>query len=644
MSNVTAKEEVGEEKGFDRLERVSKKRKEWATLPVLEKVTILEEIQKIITIDLKYKDWKNHGKGTASMMGFDVDTIDGDCEAEQQTLAAILIVKSYINAMVLAYKIRAGLTSPPKELTKGNFKTRKAANGQIVVKTFPTLPGESTGLLAPFKGEVWLDSSKIQDESQVEAFDFENAWNDEAAANNEEGSLMFILGAGNQAFLTCIDILQGMFIRNYVVYMKQHPIRTYANTFISRIYAPLISRGYLEIEAHSTIERSSALVYHPDVDALHMTGGKATHDLLVWGADPKERERNLKAKIPILNATVTSELGAVSPWVIVPGKYKKNELRSQAAKIANYIHNNASCNCNAPKCIIVADDWDQKDEFLKMIEDELIGHPAPVAYYPNIKKRWENFANRYPDSKRLETNTGLGIKERHLSAGGMNEKPLLLPCLQIVTKVDLETDSGREAASKEYAFTNEPFAPVYTIATLQGTSQNDILKFGQTASTFCNEYLFGSLSGSITTPESIYNDDSVQSLLAELKYGSICVNNWAGLNYAAMANGMWGAFPGETTDAVESGIGKIGNIIGIPHIEKYVMISPIDPPGGIGKLKDDLKKEQRICEAINRWSLDGSVGNLIKLLSVIVGINLVGVGVACTSFVAAGLAYYMKRK
>ncbi|MGK3747211.1 MAG: hypothetical protein ACI90V_014075, partial [Bacillariaceae sp.] len=169
-------------------------------------------------------------------------------------------------------------------------------------------------------------------------------------------------------------------------------------------------------------------------------------------------------------------------------------------------------------------------------------------------------------------------------------------------------------------------------------------KFGQTASTFCNEYLFGSLSGSITTPESIYNDDSVQSLLAELKYGSICVNNWAGLNYAAMANGMWGAFPGETTDAVESGIGKIGNIIGIPHIEKYVMISPIDPPGGIGKLKDDLKKEQRICEAINRWSLDGSVGNLIKLLSVIVGINLVGVGVACTSFVAAGLAYYMKRK
>ena len=635
---ATAKEE-----GFDRLKRVSTKRKEWATLPVLEKLAILEEIQKIMTIDMKYEDWRNHDKGTAKMMGFDTDTIEGNCEVEQQMLATILVVKTIVNAMVLAYRIRAGVASPPKELTKGNFKTRKAPNGQIVVKTFPTLPGESTGLFAAFKGEVWLDSSKIQDESQVEAFDFENAWKD-GAADNEKGSLMFILGAGNQSFLTILDILQGMFVGNYVVYMKQHPIRTYANTFISRLYAPLISRGYLGIEAHTTIERSSALVYHPDVDALHMTGGKATHDLLVWGADPIERERNLKAKTPILKATVTSELGAVSPWIVVPSKYKKTELKSQAAKIANYIHNNASCNCNTPKIIIVADEWDQKDDFLKIIEDELIGHPAPVAYYPNIKKRWENFANRYPDCKRLETNTGLGIKERNLSAGGMNEKPLLLPYLQIVTKVDLKTDSGREAASKEYAFTNEPFAPVYTITTLQGTGQKDILKFGQIASTFCNEYLFGSLSGSISCPESILNDDSVQSLLAELKYGSICVNNSAAHNYVAMANGMWGAFPGETIDAVESGIGKLGNIIAIPHMEKFVMVSPIDPPGGFGELKDDLEKWQRICEAINRWMLNGSVGNLIKLLSVIIGINFIGVGVACTSFAAAGLAYFMKRK
>jgi len=637
---ATATKEVEEEIGFDRLERVSEKRSEWATLPVKEKLALLEEIRHIFTKDLKYEDWKNNGKETALMMGFDVDTIEGNCEAEQQALSSIVILKNYIDGVILAYKIRAGISSPPKLLTKGNFKTRKAKNGQIVVQTFPTLPGDSTSLLSQFKGEVWMNSSKIQNESQVEAFDFKNAW-DEAAG--DDGGLMVVLGAGNQVFLTHIDILHGLFTRNHVVYMKQHPIRAYANDFLSRLFAPLISKGYLSIESHTTIERSSALVYHPDVDAIHLTGGKATHDALVWGTDPKERECNLKAKEPKLNAVVTSELGAVSPWVVVPGNYKKNGLKSQAAIIAKYIHSNASCNCNSPKCVIVAEDWDQKNEFLKIIEDELVDHPAPVAYYPNIEKRWENFANRYPESKRLESNTDMGVKERNLSAGGIKVMPLLLPYLQIEIKVDLDTDTGREAASKEYVFGNEPFAPMYTIVTLQGTSQNDIPKFVQTSSTFCNEYLFGTLSGSISTPESIYNDEDVQSLVADLKYGSICINNWAGFNYLAMNYGMWGAFPGEAIENVESGIGRIGNIIGIPYIEKFVLISPIVPTPAV-QLNDDFKNEQRVAEALSRYFLNGSVGNLIRMLSAVTGINLISVGVACTSLGIACLAYYMKQE
>jgi len=634
---AAASKEVEEEVGFDRLERVSEKRSEWTTLPVKEKLALLEEILHIFTQDLKYEDWKNHGKKTALMMGFDVDTIEGNCEAEQQTVSSILLIKNYIDCVILAYKIRAGITSPPKLLTKGNFKTRKAKNGQIVVQTFPSLPGDSMSVLSQYKGEVWMNLSKIQNESQVVAFDFKNAW-DEAAG---DGGLMIVLGTGNHVFLTYIDILHGLFIRNHVVYMKQHPIRTYANDFLSKLYAPLISKGYLSIESHTTIERSSALVYHPDVDAIHLTGGKATHDALVWGADPKERECNLKAKEPKLSATVTSELGAVSPWVVVPGNYKNNELKSQAAMIAKYIHNNASCNCNSPKCVIVADDWDQKNEFLKIIEDELVGHPAPVAYYPNIEKRWENFANRYPESKRLESNTDMGVKERNLSGGGTNEKPLLLPYLQIEIMVDLETDVGREAASKEYVFGNEPFAPMYTIATLHGTSQKDIPKFGQTSSTFCNEYLFGTLSGSISTPESIYNDEGVQSLVADLKYGSICVNNWAGINYFAMNYGFWGAFPGEVIEDVESGIGRIGNIIGIPYVEKFVLISPIDPTPA-DRLNTDYKKEQRVAEALSRYFLNSSVGNLISMLSAVLGINLISTGVACMSLGVACLAYYMK--
>lgn len=316
-----------------RLQEVSKKRSEWATLSIVEKLAILEEIKTIMKEELGYDDYKASGKKGAEMKGFDVNnTVEGDFEATEEALVFCLAGQKEVDDMIKAYKIRAGLAKPPKKLTKGNFETRKAINGQVVTKTFPIVPQDRLGFFGHLQCEVWMDSSKIQDESQVEAFAFEKAWDD---AVGKEGGLMIVLGAGNQPMLSFVDILKAMYTRNYVVYFKQHPIRTYVNDLYERIFAPLISRGYLAVEAHSTNERSSALVYHQEVDAVHITGGKATHDILVWGLDPKQREQNLKANTPKLK-NVTSELGAISPWVIVPAKYTKAEIKSQAGILANF--------------------------------------------------------------------------------------------------------------------------------------------------------------------------------------------------------------------------------------------------------------------------------------------------------------------
>merc|ERR1711933_429042 len=111
---------------------------------------------------------------------------------------------------------------------------------------------------------------------------------------------------------------------------------------------------------------------------------------------------------------------------------------------------------------------------------------------------------------------------------------------KIETTVDLESTVGKEAASNEFVFNNEPFAPILAVVTLRGTSQNDLMRFSKTASLFCNDYLFGTLSGTITSPPSRVAYDSVQTLIAELKYGSICVNNWSGFGYALRKSGMWG--------------------------------------------------------------------------------------------------------
>ena len=382
-----------EEKGFDRLLKVSEKRKEWATTSRDDKLSILEEIYTIMTKDMTYDDYKANGIKGAQMMGFDVSTDEGNYEAEQQAIGWVILFKKQVEDMIYTYKVLTGKVQPPKKLTKGNFITRKGINGQIVVETFPSFPGDSSGFLAGIKGEVWMDPTKVQDGSQVEAFNPEKAWTE---AVGEDGGLMVVLGAGNQVALTAVDILQGLFMRNCVAYVKQHPLRDYANEVLKVIYQPLISRGYLDFELHSTNERCSDLVYHPSVTAVHMTGGKATHDLLVWGADPKERERNLKSKTPKLKATMTSELGAVSPWVVVPGKYTQKEIEAQAKLLAFFVHSNASCNCNSPKCVVVADDWEQKEEFLQCVEDSLANHTLPAAYYPGIETRWQNFAKEYP--------------------------------------------------------------------------------------------------------------------------------------------------------------------------------------------------------------------------------------------------------
>mmetsp|Transcript_16082 Transcript_16082/g.33009 ORF Transcript_16082/g.33009 Transcript_16082/m.33009 type:complete len:634 (+) Transcript_16082:132-2033(+) len=624
-----------EDDGFDRLKQVSEKRSAWADLSVLKKIEILKEMQEVMTKELDFRDWKLSGEKGAEMMGFDVNTTEGGSVAAEQTMALCLIAKKQVDDLIRVYCVRAGLAKPPKNLTKGNFETRKAINGQVVAKTFPMFPEDSKGISAHLRGEVWMDASQIQKESQVEAFAFDKAW---VGAAGKEGALMMVLGAGNQPMLTFVDTLHAMFTRNYVVYLKQHPLRNYLVDIYEKLLDPLISRKYLAIETHSSNDRSAALLYHKAVDAVHITGGKATHDLIVWGADEKERERNLKANTPKLQH-ITSELGAVSPWVVIPARYTKAEMKAQASILALFVHSNASCNCNSPKCVVVAEDWDQKDEFLQLIEDELASHPLPAAYYPGVEKRWKTFSDEYPDAKKIDSNTGMGVIERKLCAGGLNEKPLLLPFLKVETEVNLDSPGGKENASKEFIFKTEPFAPIYAIVTLQGTSQDDLMKFSKTSAVFCNDYLFGTLSGTITTPDSLLDDEGVQTLIADMKYGSITVNNWSGFGYLLANAGMWGAFPGETLDDVRSGIGKIGNVLAIPYFEKFVVVSPITHMNH-ASLKKDLKKEEKINYAVTKFLLDESMGNLIRLIGASMGVDLVNVVLFCTSVAVASYAVF----
>lgn len=46
------------------------------------------------------------------------------------------------------------------------------------------------------------------------------------------------------------------------------------------------------------------MLYSPLTDCVHMTGGTATHDAIVWGSDPEEAARRRAAGDPLLKVCV----------------------------------------------------------------------------------------------------------------------------------------------------------------------------------------------------------------------------------------------------------------------------------------------------------------------------------------------------
>src|SRR5690606_32382473 len=98
---------------------------------------------------------------------------------------------------------------------------------------------------------------------------------------------------------------------------------------------------------------------------------------------------------------ISSELGAVTPVIVVPGPWTADDIAFQARHVAAMVANNASFNCNAAKVLVVARDWPQRDAFVAAVKDALRRTPARKAYYPGAQDRYRGFLEAYPDHEVL---------------------------------------------------------------------------------------------------------------------------------------------------------------------------------------------------------------------------------------------------
>ena len=419
-------------------------------------------------------------------------------------------------------------------------RVRERPDGRLAVEVFP-LSAVDRILFQGFHAEVF----------QRHGVTRENLEESTAVLHRQpepsEGRVALVLGAGNVASIGPLDAVTKLFGEGQVVLLKLNPVNEYLGPFIERAFADLVADGFLRL-AYGGAEVGDYLCRHAGVDEIHITGSARTHDIIVFGPGEEGERRRAEGR-PRTTKRITSELGNVSPMIVVPGNWTERQLRVQAENLATQMTQNGGFNCNATKVIVTHREWPQREALLDRLGEVLASLPARPAYYPGALDRYAAFTARYPQA----------------AAYGPEAEGAIRPT--IIRDVD-------PAGEDELAFSTESFCAVTAETSL---SAGDPSTYLERAVTFCNERLYGTLNaGIIVTPRERYRlGGAVDRAIEELRYGSVAVNHWPAISYA-LGSTTWGAYPGHELTDIQSGIGVVHNALLFDRPEKSVVEGPFD--------------------------------------------------------------------
>jgi acyl-CoA reductase-like NAD-dependent aldehyde dehydrogenase len=418
--------------------------------------------------------------------------------------------------------------------------TRTLPDGRLAIRVFPASNLESM-LLPKHQAEVHMQPGVTPENLHEHQARFYRSPHD--------GRLCAVLGAGNVNAIPPTDVLYKMFVEGAVCVLKMNPVNEYLGPFIERAFRPLIDAGYLAL-VYGGAEVGRALVEHPLVDEIHMTGSEKTHDAIVWGPPGPESDDRRRRGEPLLRKTVTSELGNITPVIVVPGPYTDAEVDYQARNVAGMVANNASFNCTAAKLLAVPKAWNGRERFLSSLERALQKDTPRKSYYPGAQERWRRFT---------EGRSGL----RLVGSPGPGEL-----AYAIIPDVDPQR-------ADDPTFSQEPWCAVLAETRLEGT---DVPSFLENAVRFLNERVWGTLAAHVVVHPSTMRDPAggpaVEKAIRELRYGTVVVNSWAGAVFS-LGSTPWGAHPSSTLANIQSGRGWVHNTFMLEEIEKSVMRAPI---------------------------------------------------------------------
>lgn len=359
------------------------------------------------------------------------------------------------------------------------------------------------------------------------------------------GRLGLVLGAGNVSSIGPMDALYKLFVENEAVLFKAHPVNDYLGPLLVEGFAPLVERDVLRVVYGGAAE-GEYLCHHPAVESIHITGSDRTVEAIAFGPGP-EGARRKAARTPLLDKPISSELGNVSPVIVVPGAWSRGDHAYQAENLASMLTNNAGFNCNAARLILTHASWPGRRDLLAALRRVLASVPTRRAYYPGAGERWQRFVDAHPQTETFG-----------------DERFGRLPWAFIP---DLDPEEAGDLC-----FTTESFAPVFAEVAIEAA---DAAEFVDRATAFANERLWGRLNATLIVDRSGADEPTraaVERAVARLRYGTVSINHWAAVGYGLVVT-PWGAFPGSDLYDIQSGSGWVHNTLMFDRPEKSVVRS-----------------------------------------------------------------------
>ena len=436
-------------------------------------------------------------------------------------------------------------TGRPQPAAVRTVRAPGAADEQVVVDVLPTDRMDAL-LYQGFTAEVRLQPGVTVEQAVARMGRIYRT------DHRPEPGVALVLGAGNVSSIGPMDAFHQLFAEGRVVLLKMNPVNEYLGPHLGEALEPLVRAGVLRI----VYGGSSVGVYltdHDDIDTVHITGSDKTHDAIVFGPGEEGRARKLRGERR-LTKPITSELGCVTPVIVVPGPWNDRDLTFHGHNIASMLVSNGGYTCIASRVVVQHRAWSKRRALLEAIRDSLRQAEERAPYYPGAVDRWRTFTDAHPTAE-------------WFGPDGEDRLPFTL-----IPELD-------GSVVDDIVFTREAFCGVMGEVALD--SSRSVVEYLDQAVDFCNDTLWGTLAAAIIVHPRSLDDpevaEAVERAIDRLEYGTVVVNHFTGAAFAFVSP-AWGAYPGPSATDIQSGEGFVHNTYLLEDVQKSVVRGPFRPP------------------------------------------------------------------